>query len=89
MQTEDIILEELRGLRADYNKHARATGERLSKLESQMQTLLGNGQPGIITKLQDEVKDIQRWRWRIVGLSAGIGIVVSGAISAVAWLFKG
>jgi hypothetical protein len=39
MQTEDIILEELRALCSDYNDHARQTGERLPTLEAQMHDL--------------------------------------------------
>lgn len=45
-ETNELILSELRELRADYNDNTRKTGERLSSLESQMYSLCGNGQPG-------------------------------------------
>lgn len=80
--TPNIILEELRALRADYNDHARETGERLSALETSSKALLGNGQPGRIGQLEESVKGLERWKWRVLGISTG----GSAAVSAVLWL---
>jgi hypothetical protein len=82
METSDIILEELRALRSDYNDHARATGERLAKLDEQMHDLCGNGQPGRISKLESAVQRLQAWRWYLVGAGAGVSLLLTGA----AWL---
>jgi hypothetical protein len=82
--TQDLILAELRELRADYNAHARETGERLSALESQMHTLVGNGQPGRIALLESAVNKLQLWRWWLIGMSAGASTVVS----VLAWAIE-
>ena len=78
----DIILQELRDLRTDYNDHARETGERLSTLESQMKSLVGNGQPGRIAGIEAAIQKLQEWRWWQLGAAAG----VSGAGSMLAWV---
>lgn len=82
--TTDIILEELRALRNDYNDHARDTGERLAKLEAQMYSLCGNGQPGRIALIERAVQSLQRWRWYIVGA----GAATSAIVMCAAWAFS-
>lgn len=84
MTTTDIILEELRALRTDYNAHARDTGERLAALESQMHDLVGNGNPGRLRLLEIAVQNLQRWRWYIVGA----GAATSGLVMCAAWMFS-
>jgi len=83
--TLDLILEEVRSLRTDYNAHARDTGERLSALEMGMHDLRGNGQPGRITLLEDAVEKLQQWRWWLIGAAAG----VSGMVTGLAWMIRG
>lgn len=83
MTTTDIILEELRALRNDYNAHARKTGERLAKLEEQMHDLCGNGNPGRLRLLEMAVQSLQRWRWYIVGAGAS----ASTLTICLAWVF--
>jgi hypothetical protein len=73
--TQDIILAELRA-------HALSTGERLSALETSMRTLVGNGQPGRITQIEESVKGLERWKWKVLGISTG----GSAVVSAVLWL---
>lgn len=88
--TLSLILAEVRELRADYNTNARETGERLASLETSMTSLVGgDGQPGALSRVQDDVKDLQRWRWRIVGIAVGVATVMSGIVTGVALLLKG
>ena len=75
--TIDLILEEIKGLRDD----TKANGERLARLETQMYSLVGNGQPGRIGLLERAVESLSRWRWWVVGAAAG----ASGVISVIAW----
>lgn len=80
----EIILQELRELRADYNNHARDTGERLAKLEAQMKTgITGNGQPSRLKVLEDAVNRLQAWRWWLVGASAATSTIAI----CLAWAF--
>ncbi len=58
ISTTELIPEELRAPRSDYNDHARETGERLSKLEAQVYSLVGNRQPGRISSLAVVCRDI-------------------------------
>lgn len=46
-------------------------GSRLAVLEDQMRTLLGNGQPGIITKQDNRIRAVERINY------IGIGIIVT------------
>jgi hypothetical protein len=87
--TLSLILAEVQSLRADYNTNARETGERLSSLETSMTSLVGNGQPGRITILEQRLDDLRRWRWRMVGIATGVATVLSGIVTTVALLLKG
>lgn len=82
--TNELILIELRELRADHNNHARETGERLSRLESQMYALVGNGQPGRIALLEKAVDGLKQWRWKM----AGVAIAASALCVAFGWLME-
>jgi hypothetical protein len=63
----EVILTELRELRSEYNVNAILTSQRLASLETSMTTLVGNGQPGRIAKMEEDVKTLQGWRWWLVG----------------------
>ena len=39
----------------------------LARLETNMQTLVGNGQPGRIGKLEGAVESLKKWRYYISG----------------------
>jgi hypothetical protein len=85
MDTAEIILQELRELREDYNNDARAKGERLSRLDQQVYSLVGNSQPGRVGKLEAAVQTLQEMRWWLVGPAAGVSGVVSVAAYAAAF----
>lgn len=55
--------------------------ESLARLETNMTTLVGNGQPGRVTKLEDRVDSLRRWRWLITG-----GIIAISAL--IHFVFK-
>jgi hypothetical protein len=80
--TQALILSEIKDLRTDLNTFARDMGERVTKVETKLYPLIDNGQPGRITHIERAVERIQRWRWQIVGMAAG----VSGAVSVLAWV---
>jgi hypothetical protein len=79
--TQTLILSELRSLREDFNLYARETGERIATLETDMHALVGNGQPGRVSDLEEAVRKLSQWRWWVVGCAAGCCTV----ISVVAW----
>lgn len=40
----------------------------LARLETHMTSLIGNGQPGRVTKLEKAVAGLVRWKWIITGV---------------------
>jgi hypothetical protein len=72
---QELILDELRGLRTQVSQSA----ERLARVETHVESMVGNTQPGRLTLLENKVSDIQRWRWTTTGIYMG----VSGFISAL------
>jgi hypothetical protein len=75
-----IILEEVRALRTRFDVHSADTGERLAILETHISSLVGDLQPGRMTILEASVKELSKWRWKMVGYCAGI----SGTVSTTA-----
>lgn len=69
----------------DQNEFQDRVIEKLTRLETHMEGLIGNGQPGRITKLEDRIESLDdRWKW-----SAGVITGVSGTISAIVhFMFK-
>lgn len=80
--TTSLILSEVQGLRSDVAENAVATGERIASLETLMKLLIGNGQPGRITLIEEAVNDLQAWRWKMLGICTG----ASGVVSVVGYL---
>ena len=76
---QTVILEEVRALRTRIDAHSADTAERLSVLETHMEGLVGNHQPGRLTIVENKVSELQHWRWKAVGIYIG----VSGAVSVV------
>lgn len=62
----------------------RLIGERLAKLETHMESLVGNGQPGRLTVVENKVSELQRWRWRIAGIATGL----SAALTVILHFWK-
>ncbi len=72
-----LILTEVRELRADVVANTIANGERLAALETSMKALTGNGQPGRMSVVEEQVKDLQAWRWKMLGICTGASSVIS------------
>ncbi len=69
--------------------------EKLTRLETQMGTLLGNGQPGLIAKLDERIgaanaaaSEVKIEQGRQRGIAAGISFCVAVVVSLVVALFK-
>ncbi|MDE1161931.1 MAG: hypothetical protein PW792_08285 [Acidobacteriaceae bacterium] len=75
--TTSLILSELRDLREELNQFTRSSEGRLATLETGMYDLRGNGQPGRVTKLEHNVHELDRWKYKLVGYSSGIAACVS------------
>ena len=80
----ELILSEIRSLRERFDEFTLDTEKRIATLESQMETIVGNGQPGRMTKVESDVKRLDRWKYWALGAGAGI----SGVVTVVWELFK-
>lgn len=86
-----VILSELRALRddlaslrGDLNNHTNQTTARLTKLDTQMYSLVGNGKPGRVGVAEEAIDSLKQWRWRMAGITTGI----STATTVIAWFLK-
>jgi len=59
--------------------------EALARLDTHMESLVGNGQPGRVGKLEEKVDDLSRIRWAFGGIVTGISVTVSAIVH---FLFK-
>jgi hypothetical protein len=81
---DDLILSELQALRKDFNKYALDMESRTTALETQMHSLMGNGNPGRMALVERAVEMLNRWRWWVLGCAAGC----SSLIGVIGWLIK-
>jgi hypothetical protein len=80
----DQILTEIRELRKDFNKYALDMESRTTTLETEMHSLMGNGNPGRITLLERAVDKLNGFKWWLFGAAAGC----SGLMGLIGWLIK-
>jgi len=86
--TTQLILTELRQLRTDFSEFALRVEGRLSSLEADNHAVMGHIQPGRMAAAEAEIRDLQRWRWRMVGISTGCSVVISSAFSLIALFLR-
>jgi hypothetical protein len=80
----DQILTEIRELKNDFNKYALDMESRTTALETEMHSLMGNGQPGRITTIEKAVEKLNGWKWWLVGVAAGC----SSLMGVIGWFLK-
>jgi hypothetical protein len=80
--TQEIILDELRDLRTDYNSFAPRHRWACVRPGADVHGLIGNGRPGRVNRLESSVQIRKQWRWWLVGEAAGGG----GVISVLTWV---
>jgi hypothetical protein len=87
-QIQSIILDELRSLRTRFDVYSSEMGDRTARLETHMDTLVGNRQPGRLKILEDKVSAIQQWRHYTTGIYIGVSGIVSAATAFIYHLWK-
>lgn len=85
---QTVILDEVRALRTRIDAHSADTAERLSVLETHMDNLVGNHQPGRLTLLENKVTAIQQWRHYTTGIYIGVSGLVSAGTALLYHLWK-
>lgn len=61
--------------------------EGLTRLETHMEVLIGNGQPGKITLMENDINDLKQKSWKTSGIVIGISGVLSAVGAAIHFLF--
>ena len=62
-----------------------ALGQRLTAVEVEVHTLIGNGQPGRIAKLEAKVSTLESYLWRALGAMGAIGASGTFIWAIVKW----
>jgi hypothetical protein len=75
-----LVADELRALRSDFQEHARATGERLSAIETSLKPLLPNGRPGKIAEIEASIHKLENGKYWLMGFAAAIGGMTSAVM---------
>jgi hypothetical protein len=52
----------------------------LARLDTKMETLVGNGQPGRVGRLEEQLEALKRARWTMGGIVVGAATVLSAII---------
>lgn len=87
-QINNLILDELRELRSSFNEHSQDVVQRLSKLETQSENIVGNGQPGRLTIVENKVSELQHVHWLMRGIYIGVSALVSAGTAFLYHLWK-
>ena len=76
MDINEVILAELRELRATVEELATDSKQRITRLEAQTLPLFDNGQPGRCTQMEVRVRNLEHWRYYIMGAAGAISALV-------------
>ena len=56
-----------------------AYGERVTHTEAKLEPLFDNGQPGELTKLRTDIRDLQQRRWKAEGFLIAAAVLFEAA----------
>jgi hypothetical protein len=71
----DYILDEVRDMRREVTEGFKEQVQRLTHIETQLEPLFDNGQPGVITLLKQDVQSLKDSHNRQLGWLAGINVL--------------
>lgn len=57
----------------------RSTRDMVIEHDTQLKDLMGNGNPGRIRLMEDDIKDLINMKWKIVGFIVGLVFLMEGA----------
>lgn len=72
--SDDIVLNLLKEVRDDLKQYTTKTEVHESKLKD----ILGNGQPGRLTKVESAVEELDKMKWKVVGFVIGLVVLMEG-----------
>jgi hypothetical protein len=82
--TQSVILYELRDLRNSFNVHAQDTVQRLSALETKIET-----SSDVVPAITERVHIQELFKYQLMGICVGASAVISVCTAWVGWMFRG
>jgi ElaB/YqjD/DUF883 family membrane-anchored ribosome-binding protein len=86
-ETLKEISSSVEGSREDASKWRQMAESRMSTLEAEMKTVLGNGQPGRLTIAELAVDELKLFKAQAVAIGAAIGGLIGMISATLGWLF--
>jgi hypothetical protein len=77
----------IEGSRKDAYEWRQMAESRMSTLETEMKTVLGNGQPGRLTVAELAVGELELFKAQAVAIGSAIGGLIGTVAAAIGWLF--
>jgi hypothetical protein len=71
----NLLLTEIRDLRKDHNEFARSVTADLAAVKQDVKGLVGNGRPGRVSKLEDDVADLKKAKYYAWGFAGAFGAI--------------
>lgn len=62
--------------------------ERIRELETKMDSLMGNGRPGRIDKIETILSSLQRYLWTAIGVLAAVQFLAANGVLDIRHLFN-
>jgi chaperonin GroEL (HSP60 family) len=75
--------EDMRELRESFEAFRVECAGKVAVLEAKMTTVLGNGQPGRLTVVEEKIGDLQRVHWKQAGIASTLGFVGAFVLEVV------
>lgn len=80
---EQLILDELRAFRDDFNDTTRDILQRVSSLETDNHAIMGNGNPGRMALAEKSIGSLKAWRWKVCGVCVGGSAIISVVVTVI------
>jgi len=75
--------DDMRELRESFESFRTDSVEKVARLEAQLKTVLGNGQPGRMTLAEERISSLERVRWKQSGIAATVGLLGAIVVEAI------
>lgn len=71
-EIQQVILQELRSFRSDVSEKLDDHAQRLTAVETKLEPILGNGRPGVISQMQEDIGDLKKSKYYFIGALAAL-----------------
>ncbi len=86
-QVAEILLTEFRAFRQEFSEFKQQSFERITTLEAHDKDLYGNGRPGRVAEIEEQVDELQHIQWKQNGILIAIWSLITMAVSLASHWF--